>query len=58
MCTSIPSELFGDAVMVLEFLNAFGPLFNMGEVIRSDVTFGKPSLLIKEGGGGGGGDVI
>ena len=41
MKSSIPPELFGDAVMILEFLNTFGPLFNMKEVIRGGVTFGE-----------------
>lgn len=38
--TCIPPELFGDAVMVLEFLNTFGPLFNIQEVIRGGITYG------------------
>ncbi len=41
MKTSVPPELFGDAVMILEFLNTFGPLFNIREVIGGGgITFG------------------
>ncbi len=43
--TSIPPEFFGDAVMILEFLNAFGPLFDIKEIIRESITFGKLFLL-------------
>ncbi len=39
--TTLPHGLFGDAVMVVEFLRAFGPLFNLKEVISTDVSFGK-----------------
>lgn len=40
--SSIPPELFGDAVMVLEFLNSFGPLFDIKEVIRGGgITLGE-----------------
>ena len=38
----IPHEQFGNAVMVLEFLNTFGPLFDIKEVIRGGITIGKP----------------
>lgn len=44
--TSIPPELFGDAVMVLEFLNTFGKLFNIDEVIRGGITFGMLGRII------------
>lgn len=37
----LPPELFGEAVMVLEFLHSFGPLFNIREVIREGITFGE-----------------
>ena len=37
----IPREEFGNAVMVLEFLNTFGPLFNVREAIRAGVTIGE-----------------
>ena len=43
--SSIPPELFGDAVMVLEFLNNFGPLFDIKEVIRGGITFGECEIL-------------
>ncbi len=39
--TELPNELFGDAIMLLEFLNNFGPLFNIREVIRGGITFGE-----------------
>ena len=44
--TSLHSELFGEAVMLMEFLHTFGPLFNIREVIRGGITFGEcvPSL--------------
>lgn len=37
----LPPELFGEGVMVLEFLHSFGPLFNIREVIREGITFGE-----------------
>ena len=40
MCR-LPAELFGEAVVVLEFLHSFGPLFNIREVIREGITFGE-----------------
>lgn len=42
--TALPLRLFGDAVMIVEFLKTFGPLFNMKEVITSEVTFGKDAV--------------
>lgn len=46
MKTSVPPELFGDAVMILEFLNTFGPLFDIKEVIRGGITFGNTHAKI------------
>ncbi len=43
--TELSPELFGDAVMLLEFLHTFGPLFNIREVIRGDITFGESASL-------------
>ena len=39
--TNLPHVVFGEAVMILEFLNTFGPLFDLKEVIRGGITFGK-----------------
>ena len=44
VCSQLPQELFGDVVMILEFLHSFGPLFNIREVIREGITFGEDSL--------------
>lgn len=37
----LPSELFGDMMMVLEFLNVFGNLFDIKDEFPSGLTFGK-----------------
>ena len=37
----LSQDQFGSAVMVLEFLNTFGPLFNIKEAIRGGITIGK-----------------
>ena len=39
----LPHEQFGNAVMLLEFLNTFGPLFNVKEAIRGGITIGESS---------------
>uniref|UniRef100_V9K7W4 Bromodomain adjacent to zinc finger domain protein 1A n=1 Tax=Callorhinchus milii TaxID=7868 RepID=V9K7W4_CALMI len=36
--TRLPSELFGDALMVLEFLNAFGELFDLQDEFPDGMT--------------------
>ena len=41
MKTTLPLSLFGDGLMVVEFMSVFGPLFNLKEVVRNDVTFGE-----------------
>ena len=41
VASQLTAELFGDAVMLLEFLQTFGPLFNIREAIREGITFGK-----------------
>ncbi len=41
MTTKLSADVFGDAVMVLEFLHIFGPLFNIREVIPTKITFGE-----------------
>lgn len=51
--TKIPQELFGDAVMVMEFLHTFGPLFNIREVIHGGITYGKEIVDLRKSGGGG-----
>lgn len=37
----LPSELFGDMMMVLEFLSVFGNLFDIKDEFPSGLTFGK-----------------
>lgn len=39
--TRLPPEIFGDALMVLEFLNAFGELFDLQDEFPEGVTLGK-----------------
>lgn len=41
MKTRLPPELFGDALMVLEFLHAFGELFDLNDEFPDGVTLGK-----------------
>lgn len=41
MKTRLPPEIFGDALMVLEFLNAFGELFDLQDEFPEGVTLGK-----------------
>lgn len=41
MKTRLPPEIFGDAVMVLEFLHAFGELFDLQDEFPDGVTLGK-----------------
>lgn len=43
MKTRLPPEIFGDALMVLEFLNAFGELFDLQDEFPDGVTLGKCS---------------
>lgn len=38
MKTRLPPEIFGDALMVLEFLNAFGELFDLQDEFPEGVT--------------------
>lgn len=45
MTIKLPSELFGDMMMVLEFLNVFGNIFDMKDEFPSGLTFGKPINL-------------
>lgn len=39
--TKLPNELFGQTVMVMEFLHTFGSLFNIKDFIAEIITFGK-----------------
>lgn len=39
--TKLPNELFGQTVMVMEFLHTFGSLFNIKDFIAETITFGK-----------------
>ena len=42
--SKLPNELFGQTVMVMEFLHTFGPLFNIKDFIAETITFGKVVL--------------
>ena len=46
LSSQLPAGLFGEAVMLLEFLHSFGPLFNIREVIREGITFGELAVVI------------
>lgn len=37
----LPSDLFGDMMMVLEFLNVFGNLFDIKDEFPNGLSFGK-----------------
>lgn len=43
--TRLPPEIFGDALMVLEFLHAFGELFDLQDEFPEGVTLGKLSFM-------------
>lgn len=47
MKTRLPPEIFGDALMVLEFLNAFGELFDLQDEFPEGVTLGKYYCYVK-----------
>lgn len=44
MKTRLPPEIFGDALMVLEFLHAFGELFDLQDEFPEGVSLGKYSI--------------
>ncbi|NXS94726.1 BAZ1A protein, partial [Jacana jacana] len=46
--TRLPPEIFGDALMVLEFLYAFGELFDLQDEFPEGVTLGKLSFMWQE----------
>ncbi|NWV84715.1 BAZ1A protein, partial [Dasyornis broadbenti] len=46
--TRLPPEIFGDALMVLEFLHAFGELFDLQDEFPEGVTLGKLSFMWQE----------
>lgn len=41
MITRLPAELFGDALMVLEFLRAFGEAFDLKDEFPDGVSLGE-----------------
>ena len=41
----LPAELFGDAVMIVEFLNNFGSLFDFKKVFPNGIVIGMISAL-------------
>lgn len=43
--TRLPPELFGDALMVLEFLHAFGELFDLKDEFPDGITLGEIQWL-------------
>lgn len=43
--TRLPAELFGDALMVLEFLQAFGELFDLKDEFPEGVSLGEARHL-------------
>ena len=45
MTTKVPLEMFGDTVMVVEFLNAFGNLFDIKDEFPSGLSFGKNRII-------------
>ncbi|RMC00567.1 hypothetical protein DUI87_23183 [Hirundo rustica rustica] len=46
--TRLPPEIFGDALMVLEFLHAFGELFDLQDEFPEGVTLGKLWFMWQE----------
>lgn len=44
--TRLPPELFGDALMVLEFLKAFGELFDLTDEFPESITLGVRGILM------------
>ncbi|NXW94953.1 BAZ1A protein, partial [Alopecoenas beccarii] len=46
--TRLPPEIFGDALMVLEFLYAFGELFDLQDEFPEGVTLGKLLFMWQE----------
>lgn len=38
--TKIQGELFGDAIMVVEFLNIFGTFYDIKDTLQQDITYG------------------
>lgn len=44
--TRLPGECFGDAVMVLEFINCFTSLFDLREYFPKGFTYGTYTVII------------
>ena len=44
MRSEIPQELVGDALMVTEFVNTFGLVFEIGQEIDEKITIGNSIL--------------
>ena len=42
--TRLPAELFGDALMVLEFLRAFGEAFGLKDEFPDGVSLGEKTV--------------
>ena len=40
----LPSDLFGDMMMVMEFLNVFGNLFDMKDEFPNGLSFGETEI--------------
>lgn len=43
--TRLPPELFGDALMVLEFLKGFGEIFDLKDEFPEGIALGEPGVL-------------
>lgn len=43
--TRLPAELFGEALMVLEFLRAFGHVFDLKDEFPDGVSLGEKTFL-------------
>ena len=40
LATKIQGDLFGDALMVVEFLNIFGAFYDIKDSFQQDITYG------------------
>lgn len=46
MKTRVPKTVFGDAVMVLEFVNAFKNVFDFKQFFPKGFSWGEPSFFV------------
>jgi hypothetical protein len=45
--SKITQEMFGDAVMILEFLDNFGDLFSLKDDFPNGFSYGRQTLFLK-----------